>query len=198
MGRIKLAGLLPGVGGKIADEIFVDETENIIILLAVHRNILDKINQIADGLCPCARGLPQFRKPGLERGKNIVEHFLVGRVDKPAESRQCVCDIFGGKVNPLGNPTGEKIVVGDKVSKVFPNALYRLAVLLGKLRKVLICPVIFPQIPDLFIRKKLIKNEAEYVVLIFVRLNFRAHPVSGFPNLRCKLLFVHLAAPLIL
>ena len=58
MRRIKFARFFSCIGGKIANQIFVDEAENIIVLFPVHWNILDEVNQIADCFCPCAGGLP--------------------------------------------------------------------------------------------------------------------------------------------
>ena len=33
--RVELSGLLPGIGGKLADQVLVDKPEDIVILLTV-------------------------------------------------------------------------------------------------------------------------------------------------------------------
>ena len=157
MGRIEFARLFPCVGGKIADKILVDESEDIIVLLPVHGNILDEVDQVADRFRSCAGGLAQFGKPGLEGGKNIVEYLFVGRIDEAAERGKRIRHILSGKVDALGNPTREKIFIGNKVPQVFLDTLNGFAVLLAEFREVFVRPVVFFQIFDLFIRKEFIK-----------------------------------------
>ena len=104
VGRVKLARLFPRIGGKIADEVLVDKTKNVIALLPVHWDIFDEVDQVTDCFRPCAGSLAQFGKPGLEGRKNIVEYLFVRRIDQAAECRKRVRDMFGGKVDALGNP----------------------------------------------------------------------------------------------
>jgi hypothetical protein len=58
--RVELARLLPGVGGEHTDEIFIDEAENVVILLAVHRYDLYQLDEVADGLSLCAGAVAEF------------------------------------------------------------------------------------------------------------------------------------------
>ena len=80
MGRVKLASLLPGVGGKIADEIFVDETENIIILLAVSVFLIS--NTVAIGISVRSEEINIMKYIGATdffvRSPFVLEGMLIG------------------------------------------------------------------------------------------------------------------------
>ena len=48
---VEFARLLAGIGSKLADKVFVDESQYVIVLLAIHRNILNQLEQIAHSSC---------------------------------------------------------------------------------------------------------------------------------------------------
>ena len=77
MRRVKLSRLFPGVRGKIANQVFVDEAENIIVLFPIHWNILNQLNQIADRLCTRSGCIAQLGKAGIQRIKDFLEYLLV-------------------------------------------------------------------------------------------------------------------------
>ncbi len=47
--RIELAGFLARIGSKVANQILVDEAQHVIVLAAIHRDILDEVDEIASG-----------------------------------------------------------------------------------------------------------------------------------------------------
>ena len=87
MGRVELARLFAGIGGKHTDKIFIDEAQHIIALLAVHRNILDQIQQTADGFGLGAGAVAQFGKTGFQCVEDFLKHTLVRGGNQPAERR---------------------------------------------------------------------------------------------------------------
>ena len=50
MGCVELTGFFPGIGGKHANEILIDKAQDIVVLLTVHRDFIDKTNEITDSL----------------------------------------------------------------------------------------------------------------------------------------------------
>ena len=44
---VELAGLLTRIGSKVADEVLVDETEHVVVLATVHRDIFDEVDEVA-------------------------------------------------------------------------------------------------------------------------------------------------------
>ena len=50
MWGIEFACLLTGICCEVRNQILIDEAEDIIILLATHRDLIDQLNQVADGL----------------------------------------------------------------------------------------------------------------------------------------------------
>ena len=84
VGRIELARLFAGIGGKHTDKIFIDEAQHIIALLAVHRNILDQVQQAADGFGLGAGAVAQFGKTGFQCVEDFLKHTLVRGGDPTA------------------------------------------------------------------------------------------------------------------
>ena len=50
VGRIEFAGLFARVRREVADQVFVDEAENVVILLPVHRDVFDQVDEASDRL----------------------------------------------------------------------------------------------------------------------------------------------------
>ena len=123
MRRVELAGLLACVCCKVADQIFVDKAENIIILLAVHGNIFDEIDQVANGLCPRTGAFTQFGQAGLQRSKDTVKHLFVVRVDQSTECLQCHRYVVSLEVVAFADPCGKQIFIGDKIADILPNGI---------------------------------------------------------------------------
>ena len=95
VGGVELTGLFSRVGGKVADQVLVDEAQDVVILFPIHGDVLDEIDQFADRFGPCAGGLPQLGKPCLEGGEDVVEQRLVGGAYQTGEGGQRVGDIVG-------------------------------------------------------------------------------------------------------
>ena len=45
--RIELPCFLAGVGSELADEVLVDIAKNVVVLLAVHGNLIDEMDEVA-------------------------------------------------------------------------------------------------------------------------------------------------------
>ena len=193
--RVELAGLLACVCCKVADQIFVDKAENIIILLAVHGNVFDEIDQVANGLCPRTGAFTQFGQAGLQRSKDAVKHLFVVRVDQSTECLQCYRHIIGLEVTAFTDPCGKQIFIGDKIADILPNGIQRFDIVFGQIRQIFVCPVVLFQPFNFLVRQKFIKHEAQNVILVLVGFDFRAHLVGRFPDFRCELLLVHAIPP---
>ena len=93
------------------------------------------------------------------------------------------------------NPGGEQILIGDKVAEALLRARFAGVLILGLLVYILtdavrvVITLVEPLL--LFVRQILIKDKAEDIVLIFIRLDLRTHTVCGFPDLGSQLLFIH-------
>ena len=48
--RVELTGLLTRIGSEVANQILIDEAEGVVVLPAVHRNVLDEVDEVASGL----------------------------------------------------------------------------------------------------------------------------------------------------
>jgi len=48
--RIEFAGLLARVRGEVADQVFINKAEDVVILLPVHRDIFDQVDKLTNGL----------------------------------------------------------------------------------------------------------------------------------------------------
>ena len=191
MGRVELACLFACIGGKHTDKIFVDEAQHIIALLAVHRNILDQIQQTADGFGLGAGAVAQFGKTGFQCVEDFLKHTLVRRGNQPAERRQRVTHIGNIKILAHAEPGGEEIFVGDKIADVFLHPFDGFGVVLVYGFQQLIVIIVVFQKFGFFIGQIFIKNKTKDKVLVLAGLNFGAHLVSRSPNLLRKLLFVH-------
>ena len=84
--RVELASLLPGVRGKHADQILVDESQDVVALFAVHRNDFYQLDQVADSLCLRAGTVAELGEAGLQGVEYAVEDFFMRVIDKAAES----------------------------------------------------------------------------------------------------------------
>jgi hypothetical protein len=138
MRGIELAGLFAGVDGKVADEVLVDETEHIVVLPAVHRDVLDEIDEVAGGLGLAASIGSQLGEAGLQRVEDAVENALACWVDVAAEGGKRITDIRYIEVPALCHPGGEEIVVGDEVAALAFDELDRLLVVFHQAGQVLL------------------------------------------------------------
>lgn len=77
MRRVELARLFTGVGCKVTDEVFIDEAKNIIVLLAIRRNILNQLNQFADHFSLIAGAVTEFAQTSFQCVENFAEHLFL-------------------------------------------------------------------------------------------------------------------------
>ncbi len=102
MRSIKLSGLFSGVSGEITDQVFVYETKHIIVLLAVHRDVFNQVDEVADGFGLRCGTVSQFGQSGLQSVKNAFKYFLVGGINQTVESGQCVTYILDAEITAFG------------------------------------------------------------------------------------------------
>ncbi len=77
MRRIELSCFLSGIGGKLADKIFVDEAEHVVILPTIHRNVLDECQQVCNGTGLFLVGSTEFLQSRLQGFKDSSKHPFV-------------------------------------------------------------------------------------------------------------------------
>ena len=63
--RIKLARLFARIGSKHADEIFVNEAEHIVALPAIHGDVLDELDEVANSLGLPRSGIAELAQAGF-------------------------------------------------------------------------------------------------------------------------------------
>ena len=93
MRRIELPSFLTGVGGKVADQVLIDEAKHVVVLATVHRNVLDEVDEVASSLGLAACIGAELGETGLQRVEDAVEDALAGRVDVAAEGREGVANV---------------------------------------------------------------------------------------------------------
>ena len=113
--RVELTGLLTRIGSEVANQIFVNEAEGIVILPAVHRNVLDEVDE--------------------------GEHTLAGWIDVAFKSGKRITYVGDGEIALAGNPCGEQVVVGDKVAAQITYVLHGLGIILIQALEIFISPV---------------------------------------------------------
>ena len=60
MRRVELARLFTRIGGKHADEIFVDQAEHVVTLPVIHGDVLDELEELADSLGLLCGGISEL------------------------------------------------------------------------------------------------------------------------------------------
>lgn len=196
--RIKFACLLAGTGGEIADEKFIDIAEYVVVLGAVGGDVLDEIDEFPESF-------------GLRSGvvAELAETFTQGFEDaainggkvgiqKAVEIAQCRAQRGNIEVGIFPEPGGEEVFIGNE------EADFVLAFLDGLFHVFII--VVFHEVHEFFflpatvlgevfhfgVGDKLIEDETEDIVFIFVGGDFAAHAVGRSPDAVGKLLFVHI------
>ena len=190
VGRIEFPSLLTGVRGEVADQVLVDEAQDVVILPAVRGNVLDQVDQILYRPAPCRGRLAQLGKAGLQRGEYAAEQALPA--NKPVERRQGIRHVAYGEIAALGEPRGKQVAVRDKIAVLAPNQIDDILIVLVDAVHIGIRDALAPQELQFLIGKELVENESQYVVLVLVRLDLRTHLVCRRPYLGRELLLVHI------
>ena len=116
MRRIELARLLPRVRGEHADQILIDETEDVIVLASVHGNVPDEIEERLDGFRLRGRGVTELAQSRFERIENVRENLLVRRRDHPRKGRKRIAHVRDIESRPLGKPSRKEMLVRNEVA----------------------------------------------------------------------------------
>ena len=77
MGCVELSGFLSGIGGKLADKVFVDEAEHVVVLTTVHRNVLDERQQVSYRTGLFLVGSTELLQTRLQGFKDSSKHPFV-------------------------------------------------------------------------------------------------------------------------
>ena len=172
MRGIELPGLFTGICREVADQVLINEAQNVIILFAVHGNVLDQLKQVADRLGSCAGGVAQLAQTGIKGIKNLLENLFVFWIDQAIERRERVGDIGDVKVLAFGQPCGEEMFIGDKIAKLAAAVSHSVRIVLGEFLQVIALPAVFAQKLFFLIREEFIENKAKNIVLVLIGLNF--------------------------
>lgn len=134
MRRIELARFLAGVRGEHSYQVFIDESENVIVLASIHRNVTDKLKECLDGPCLRSGAIAQLAQARLKRDENLVEHLLVGWCDKTRKRRKRVTHVRNVKIVSHTQPSGEQILMGNEIAKSCMKIVYDFSICLVELR----------------------------------------------------------------
>ena len=169
--RVKFARLLACICRKIRNQVFIDKAQHIVVLLAIHRNILDEMEQVADRLCLRVGTIAQLGKPRLQSVEHLVKDFFVRGIDKAAESRKRIANVRHVEVTFQLEPSRKQVLVRDEIADVLLDILDDFFVIFGNGIQVSVGVTKTLKILDLFIRKELVEDETKDVILVFVRFN---------------------------
>ena len=73
MGCIEFSALLARAGGKLADEIFIDFTKNVLAIFALILHPIHKLHNIVQRFCPFIGGASQTGIPQIDVIENALE-----------------------------------------------------------------------------------------------------------------------------
>ena len=89
MRRIELARLLAGIGGEVANEIFIDIAQHIIVLRTVGGYVLDELDEVFQRTCLACWVLAQLAQTCLQCLEDAVIDRLVVGADQSVERVEC-------------------------------------------------------------------------------------------------------------
>ena len=94
------------------------------------------------------------------------------RVDQAVKGRERIGDVGNVKILAFGQPGGEEMVIGDKITKLAATVGHRVRIVFREFPQVVAFPAVFAQELFFLIREELIENKAENIVLILIGLDF--------------------------
>jgi hypothetical protein len=118
MRSVELARLFARIGGEHADEVFVDKAQHVVALPAIHGDVFDELEQLADGLGLLGGGVAEFAQAGFKGLENALEETLVVRVNQAAEGGQGIAHMGDVEVALVLDPGGKQMRVGNEVADV--------------------------------------------------------------------------------
>ena len=105
--RVEFSCLFACVCCEVADEVFVDESEYVVVLGIICRDVFDEFEQFEDCFGACAVCLAEFAQTGLESIEYFVEDSVVSLVYVPFEGKKGVRDLRCVKLRTGSNPYRE-------------------------------------------------------------------------------------------
>ena len=182
MWRIELTGLLARIGGKVADEIFIDIPQHVIVLRPIGRDVLDKADEVFQRARLAGRILTQLAQSGLQRFEDAVINMLITVADEPVESIERRTEVCHIEVAVRLQPCREEVFIFDEIADVLFAIVNRhlrvliVVVLHKELQHLLFLFLggighIFEDIAHLVVGEKFVEDESKNIVLIFVGVN---------------------------
>ena len=120
MGGIELTCLLAGIGSKIANEVFIDVAQHIVVLRTVGRDVLDELDEVFQRTCLAGRILSEFAQTRLQGLEDAVIDRLVVGAHQAVEGVECHREVGHGKAAVGQQPRGEEVFVFNEVADVVP------------------------------------------------------------------------------
>ena len=117
MRRIEFSCLFSCIRREFFNQIFINEAQNIVVLSAIHWNIIDQLNQIADGLGLALGIFSQLAQSCFQRVKNPIKYLFVGWRNQSGKGRQSRTNIVHAEIRAHVNPGRKHILVGNKIAQ---------------------------------------------------------------------------------
>ena len=161
MGRIKLTSFFTGVRRKVTDEVLVNESQNIVVLLAVCGDVFNQLNQLSDCLGLIAGAFAKFAQAGFQRVKYLAEYLFLRFTDQTIKCRERCSDIIHRKSAPHFQPSGKKIPIIDEIAKMHLTVNYQLLItLVYVFLNICIFIAVLLKKCNFLVRKKFIENKS--------------------------------------
>ena len=191
MRSIKLTCFLSCIGSKLTDKVLIDESKHIVVLSSIHRYILYQRKKITHSTSLLCIRSAQLLQASLQCVEYSRKHLLVSRRYQSCKSRQGITYIGNLEIKVFACPSGIKVVISNEIAQIVLYPIDCFRIFFFELAQISICEIIVFCKPNFLFGKKLIKNEAKNIVLVFISLNLRAHLVGRCPYFICELLLVH-------
>ena len=197
---IKFSRLLSCIFCKVGNQVFIDKSQNIIVLFSIHRNFIYKLNQIAYCLCLWLCICTKLWKSCFKSCKYSLKQFFMWRWYVSAKWWQSGSNIVNREIRSHIYPSWKQVLICYKVSQILLQTWHTWVTVIRLFINIfldiirIISSII--QILLFFVWKILIKDKAQYIILIFIGFNLWPHLICRLPNLCRKLLFIHFTSPL--
>ena len=101
---VKFTCFFTSVGCKIADEVFINKAEDIIVLFAICRNILNQLDEITNSFCLVVCVITKFAQTGFQSIEDLAKHLFLCVADQTIKCRKSGSNIVDSKTISLGEP----------------------------------------------------------------------------------------------
>lgn len=130
MRGVEFTCFLTGISSKLTDKVLIDETEHVITLTVIGRDVLDEREQIEDGFRLLSGCRTEFVDSRTEGREDFLEELLVVLVDQSFERREGDGDVLDAEIIAHLEPRRKEVVVRNEIADVRLAETYNLVVLL--------------------------------------------------------------------